>query len=144
MTKEEFIQQITLVGVETSMAYIAALRSENPIIESSIEDAFDALSLNLDYRKEYWYRESWNFVNTIYSSQEPDVPKIMHSVIVATLLCHGEALASLNTAAIQYLDEGWENMSKKFYGNRVANSVIWDHRLRLFINVKYSFPMRDH
>ena len=143
MTKEEFIQQITIVGVETSIAYMVAVRSDNLTVESSIEDVFDALCLNQDYKKGFRQQESWGFVNMVHYSQDANLLRIMNFALVATLLCHGETLNHINSTVTHYLDKVWEDISEKYTGNRVSHSVMWDHRYQLFLEVRNRFPLKD-
>ena len=94
MTKDEFIQKITIFGVHTVMTYLVALNSDNPTVMSAVESLFVRMG-RIPLWKQCNENDVWSFLMRLDEGHHPKVVQAAESLRLAALMCYGDRIAKI-------------------------------------------------
>lgn len=131
MTKEEFIQKVTLFGIDAVVAYLVALRSDNPTVVSAVEDLLKQMNASPDWSicdsKETWILLSW-----LHEIHDPEVIRAAKVLLMTASLGCGEKIAVVSSFVRTHLEACCNDMMLPYSSDYMISRPVLESN-RAFI-----------
>lgn len=118
MTNDELIQKVMIVEPSTMVAYMMALRSDNPTIESVMHSLFNAINPRHCGEAAIWKgfheAEAWNLLNYIHINDTPMVLAALDDLNMVSRLCYGEQIAAFTEKLVTHVGQRWHGNRSRF------------------------------
>lgn len=106
MTKDEFIQKVTLFGTETAAAYLVAFDSDNPTVESAVEELCNRLH-RPPTRNNGSIWDTWRLLELMDCNRNHEISRIAEIALMTARMSEGEKIAALSKKIEFHLDYRW-------------------------------------
>ena len=119
MTKDELIQKVMIFEPSTMVAYMMALRSDNPTIESVMQSLIGEINPLHQWERTIWKgfskETAWQLLNYIHICDIPRVQAALDQLKMISMLCYGEQIAAVAEELVIYIKTGCHNLHFEYF-----------------------------